>query len=153
MTHEVTRHHLEQLIELSYEILLGNKTGFMQINLELRPPYIAFISPCIHIWWFASTINCTHGNVPGYSNGQTRRRSTRLKSTRMTSMKARIPFRSALPVAMTKGSPFISAVCCNKNLTTMVIIVKTMLCLWWMNYFHYHVPQQYLFLGLRRMAW
>ena len=44
MTLEITRHHLEQLSELSFEPLLGNKTGFMQINLELRPPYIAFIS-------------------------------------------------------------------------------------------------------------
>jgi hypothetical protein len=45
VTLEIIRPHLELLIELSYEILLGNKTGFMQINLELRPPYLAFISP------------------------------------------------------------------------------------------------------------
>ena len=43
----------------------------MQINLELRPPYIAFISPLHSYMMVASTINCTHGVVPGYSNGQT----------------------------------------------------------------------------------
>ena len=153
MTLEIIRPHLELLIELSYEILLGNKIGFMQTTIELRPPYIA-----LHISLHSFMMVCEYNKLysrqcPWQFQCQTRRRSTRLKLIKMTSMKARIPFRSALPVAMTKGSPFISAVFCNKNLTTMVIIVKTMLCLWWMNYFHYHVPQQYLFLGLWRMAW
>ena len=85
----------------------------MQINLELRIILVLLVAFISRVG--LRVLQSTHGIVPGYSNGQTMRRST-MKMELKTSTRIRlVSYRQELPVAFDEGFDYVSSAvvfCC-----------------------------------------